>query len=449
MSEDDIKKYTVIVNEGSGCLFQPMNTNEYTYVLTAKHLFEGEKKDENGRTIQYSTNDGDSIKIIQLILNEGTWEESPIDFTFQKGINYFIHEDADAAILKIDYKPEFEKIIVQNKFEGDTGFVLSGCPNTFREASQKKTNWQTTYGVKRFKASGDYCHGAQLFEGLNQTIIQGMSGGPILKCQEDFLAIAGIQSKMANKQFPVGEIGFIPIQIFNEIIEENVDVLTPLLPPYMASFSNLRNEVLKLEEAFDANFRSKMTNALNQKIPLIEVCPNDLYNSKLKAFLLANNESETTLLTKEIWISWFEYLIVLSILKDKNIDIKEIESFYNEKRLIHSGTDKSWIQILPEILNSNLDNMVEDGVLLVSTKKGPMATKRIGEGLIRDISSPNVDMSIDRAEQLKSLKEIIHIKAFEIDCIIANQKDLSGFDNLQIKELLDELKNKIYEFFKN
>lgn len=452
MSEEDIKKYTVIVADGSGCLFQPMNGDEYTYILTAKHIFEGETEDNNGRPEKYSKNDGDVIEISQLKFDGDVWKDCPIKFKFQRDINYFAHKNADAAILKIEFKPEFDKIIIQDHFENEIKYVLSGCPNTLRNKS--KTEWQTTREVKRFKASGNYCHGAQLSEVLNQNVIEGMSGGAIIKISGDNLLIAGVQSKMANSQFPVGEIGFIPIKFYNEIVDypENKTKLTPLLPPYMASFDVLRNEVMKLEEAMTPNFKQKVDNAFNERISSIKVCPNDLYTSNIKDYLLANREKEAALLTKQIWISWFEYLIVLSILKDKNIDVKEIEVFFNEKRLIHSNTSKSWIEILPEILYSNLDNMNKDGVLVVSTKKSPLGKKRIKKGYIENIANTtNFDEGLDigRVKKIQNLKEIIHIKAFEIDCIIANEETLSDFSNFQITELIEEIKNKIYEFFED
>lgn len=37
---DDLRLFTVKVGGGSGCLFQPLNS-EYSYVLTAKHVIEG------------------------------------------------------------------------------------------------------------------------------------------------------------------------------------------------------------------------------------------------------------------------------------------------------------------------------------------------------------------------------------------------------------------------
>ena len=45
MTENDIKKYSVILGEGSGALFQPADSDK-TYVLSARHVFYDEIKDE-------------------------------------------------------------------------------------------------------------------------------------------------------------------------------------------------------------------------------------------------------------------------------------------------------------------------------------------------------------------------------------------------------------------
>ena len=47
MTENDIKKYSVILGEGSGVLFQPADSDK-TYVLSARHVFYNEIKDERG-----------------------------------------------------------------------------------------------------------------------------------------------------------------------------------------------------------------------------------------------------------------------------------------------------------------------------------------------------------------------------------------------------------------
>ena len=113
MTLDELKLYLVQVKDGSGCLFQPiLNENNFTYILTAKHLFEGSKPNENGENTPYSDPDGSEIKIVRQVNMNGQWQEQIIPFILTRGQTYFPHKEADAAILKIaPLLPGFDKII--------------------------------------------------------------------------------------------------------------------------------------------------------------------------------------------------------------------------------------------------------------------------------------------------------------------------------------------------
>ncbi|MPM69266.1 hypothetical protein SDC9_116210 [bioreactor metagenome] len=88
MSIDAIKEYIVIVNEGSGCIFQPMD-NSYSYVLTAKHNITNAKN----QITQFT----------RFKLNNNTWTETKIPFEYLvENENYFPHPNRDIAIIKIE-----------------------------------------------------------------------------------------------------------------------------------------------------------------------------------------------------------------------------------------------------------------------------------------------------------------------------------------------------------
>src|SRR6476660_6837152 len=99
MTPEQLKTYIVSLNSGSGCLFQPMaGADTYTYILTAKHLFEGTKSDQDGNQVAYNTADGHVVPITRLTYQDGVWSEIILKFVFKKGENYFASPDADAAI---------------------------------------------------------------------------------------------------------------------------------------------------------------------------------------------------------------------------------------------------------------------------------------------------------------------------------------------------------------
>ncbi|MBK8328632.1 MAG: hypothetical protein IPL09_03970 [Bacteroidetes bacterium] len=47
MNENDLKRYTVILDGGSGVLFQPLDETK-TYILSAKHIFYKDVEPDNG-----------------------------------------------------------------------------------------------------------------------------------------------------------------------------------------------------------------------------------------------------------------------------------------------------------------------------------------------------------------------------------------------------------------
>lgn len=229
MTLDDLKLYTVQINNGSGCLFQPLlNGNEFTYILTAKHLFENGERDDDDKIIPPFP-DGTEILIFRQEYVGDEWQKIPIPFTLIRGKTYFPHNDADAAILKInDLSPQFDKIVTIDSSKLCNGYFLNGFPNQF--GGQIGEDY-TTYSIREIEASGNYSQNAQLTNDvLNKEQIEGMSGGGILSVQEDHIYIIGIQSRVKHPRWANGKICFVPMKYFSEIInyEEFNTLLTPL-----------------------------------------------------------------------------------------------------------------------------------------------------------------------------------------------------------------------------
>ena len=88
MNKDDIKKYIVCINGGSGVIFQPMDASS-TYILTAKHVFE-----------DIDTGFAGTVKIEYYeVATAGFKEVTP--FALKPDVNYFPHpvEGTDIALL--------------------------------------------------------------------------------------------------------------------------------------------------------------------------------------------------------------------------------------------------------------------------------------------------------------------------------------------------------------
>jgi hypothetical protein len=354
MTLDDLKLYTVWVNDGSGCLFQPiLNESNYTYVLTAKHLFEGVKQDEDGNHIPYITPDGTKVSIIRQVNVNDEWQKITIPFSLVKGATYFPHKVADAAILIIDHlSPEFDKIVSVDLPRINNGYYLNGFPNQFEGQVGEE---YTTYSIREIEASGDYSQNAQLINDvLSKAQVEGMSGGGILAIQNDHISIIGIQSRVKHANWANGKICFVPMKYFSEIInyEENNTLLTKLYPPYVGKFDFLKDDAFALKvDAWDENSISSTRIHLRNKA--LSVIQSDVTPIAIKELfkkrLLIDETEDHCLDTKNIWIGWLEFLTIMNVLKGGDITTQQLNEIFDSIRLKYLDTN-DWADLIPSML---------------------------------------------------------------------------------------------------
>lgn len=445
MGIDDLKLYSAKVGNGSGVIFQPMNNLDYTYVLTAKHnLFE---ETENERGIESEN----LLKEINIFIQN---KDEPIKLKLTED-KCFPHNDADIAILKIDFLKGYENIYINPNFTELTNTKLCGYPAYLKDKRILEEKYNSTR-IDYLKSVNITLCRAQLIDIVAEQIhITGYSGGGIMKIENNYISLIGIQSEVTS-HMPKGEIEFVPIKYFDDIINypENKGKLRHILPPYMGAFEYLKNEIIKLEGASEPSMRDKLKSAFREQMALINLNPYEIYNSNLGSKLLADKNSNP--FSKELWVSWLEYLTILCIIEGKIITIDNLEALFNNKRLIHSETDSNWIEIIGDLLKNNLQNLDDNGTLIVSTLSTPTRTKsrRYKYDVIKDIflgsGSRNIGtIQVDQATRIKALKEIIHIKAFENDCIMEHEDVFNNISSVEIEEIILQLKNKLDEFFKN
>jgi len=258
MGIDDLKKYCVIVNDGSGVFYQPYSS-DYTYILTCKHIFYKKNEEGNGQIKYSELEDGSKIKVTYLTKDADIWKENFINLDLQKGTNYFPHpnEEVDLAILKITPAYEgYSHIFLDEDIEDEKNLKLCGYPDNFRSNSYDLRF--STYKIDEVDTIGNYNVNVQLPPTLTIENIKGISGGGILKLSSDSISLFGIQSEMASKLSPTGKISFVKVKYFEEIIDYYKDQWTPLFQQYIKDFRVLKDEILKLKEANDANTKTKL-----------------------------------------------------------------------------------------------------------------------------------------------------------------------------------------------
>lgn len=406
---DLLPKFTVKVERGSGCLFQPIN-DEYTYVLTAKHVILG-----NNQPL-----------IVRQTLDEN---DNLINETFNIIGIPFIHtdENKDAAIVKIQKVEGLEPLLRDDlSTENRNGYFLCGHPNSridnaysFRENKLEIQN-KKPYGYFE----------AELNRVANRTEIVGQSGGGIIKIEDSCFLLAGIQKQMsAPDGEQLGRIDFMPISFFDEIIEENENELSKLFPPYIGSFDRLLNDIFPLTgiQVVDQK-KSLIQNEL--KLIAKGLCE-DFTPQKLidiyKDSLLVSGTDKGIINHKALWISFLELLSINQLHNEQKITLEELKHIHKSKKLYFTDS-KEWISKLEDIYRSDLSEVEKGGLIVIgSTIDTKPTTIELDKGFIGNICTvPNKEMNISNTvtDPFNDLT-IVHIFKFQ-KYVIDNYRKFSA-----------------------
>lgn len=365
MTIDDLQDYIVCVEGGSGCLFQPMAEVACTYILTAKHLFIKDK-----RTVKYKI----SIKASKM--GADGREEYRIPFTaLKKGFNYFPHPSKDIAILKIEKQDGVDCLIRTDDLVSDRqGFILAGYPGVRRkEHPNEFLQWYRTNENVVIKELKTNFREANVLGNPNLEEVKGQSGGAIVKLKGEYSLLAGIQNRMTPGDEQLGNIEFSPLSNFDEIVERFPDDLAPLHAPHLRCFSFLREHIFNLEAGFgeeDVVFTIQSLRAKTVEIVGSTTTPyfiKDFFKTKL----LVHQQDAVVLQTKDLWIAWLEFLIILNIAKSKVHTLDELGELFNSYRLLFSNNKGCWSKELLNLVYSDYSGLRDNGLVVVGTPEPP------------------------------------------------------------------------------
>jgi|TARA_R110002074_G_scaffold106578_1_gene230154 hypothetical protein len=463
MTPDDLKRYNVSVGSGSGCFFQPM-TEEYTYILTAKHLFQNERKNEDTAVITYEPlAEGTPIEIFKNVKTDHGWLEESIPFHIDTGINYFPHPhpDVDCAILKIPPESGFEDILVEDNIDRNLDYQLCGFPsdNHLNQPGER----DSILKVEGILASGNFSHRAQLLGNINYENIVGMSGGGYLKIGNNHLTILGVQSKMATKAAQaLGQVGFIPMKYFTEIIkaQEDEGTLEHLLPAYLRSFSFFDDEIFNIvtgpQELIVAR-KVKLTRIL--KIKAAEIRDSDITPNYIKDHLqdklLLLDQNNFELQKRGIWKMWLELLTILNIAKNRAHSLADMPDIFEKVRMFFSDVNADfWTTHLADLHKLDFSGLEHGGIVIVASNS-PCTSKEmdildlskipshIAEAR-NDYAMRHLGQEIDVASEFPLEKyKFINISAFKESAVVELDEK---FDNSLPNESLATIKQ-LYEQF--
>lgn len=432
MDENDLKRYTVILGGGSGVLFQPLDENK-TYILTAKHnLYKNIGEGRNKSTelldkinFSYSNN-----------------QDNPIKFTIIKGENYYEHENADAAILVLDENLGFNQIFIDERNSNFKEFSLTGYPEIKRKAEDKYDKYLisdlTNSDDEKIILRLDVNH-------LDNDQITGFSGGGIIKINGDSLLLAGIQSKT-----PIGpcngQINVVPINKFIEIVNENN--LSQLLPSYLSNLELLINSITNFEETLPS-LKPKLQVAIRKQFEQVKCELNTIYTND---YIKKSVTTITDIKSKRFWTSFLEYVLIISLLEVDGVDEEVLAKMSLTKKFIFTDSSKDIYDLYSEVILFASKNIKDNCQVILATNQVPKSPTRrriLTSDITLDVGNAIDNETIDRVQTSSKIKEIIHLKAIEYDCINTNENALNQFSIQQFEDILTEIKRLVNEFFNN
>jgi hypothetical protein len=435
MNENDLKKYTVILGEGSGVLFQPLDETK-TYILSAKHVFYTIVPNESGPDTE------ELKKSIIYYLSDNQNEPNEIEIINNE--NYFEHSDenVDAAILILNESLDFNQIFIDKRATGFNDFNLTGYPESKRKADDKYDKQQ----IRDLNSYNDNLISLRLVVNhLDHAQITGFSGGGIIKINGDSLLLAGIQSRTPNGPCN-GEIQVTPIDRFDEIITKNN--LPKLLPSYLTNTKELISIITTFDQT-TPSLKPKLQIALRKQFREVKCDLQDIYQNK---YIIKSSISNTSLKSKQFWVSFLEYALIISLLEEDGFNEELLSQTNKKRKFIYSDSDKNIYDLYSDILLYDQDDIDDECQVLVGTKTPPTTdkTRRMSTSKVpNNISNVDDIETIDRIMVRNKIKEIIHLKAIELDCINKNDEFLDQFELTQFENILTEIKRIVYDFFKN
>jgi hypothetical protein len=367
-----LPRYTVKVERGSGCLFQPVN-DDYSYVLTAKHVI--------------SNNNAPSI-IRQTIDEDGTLVNETLEIIGTPYIH--TNENKDAAIIKVKRIEGIDSLLRDElSSENKEGYYLCGHPDARKDDNYSfRTNKLTVKNVKPFGYRE-----AELEKVATKSEIVGQSGGGIIKIEGSCFLLAGIQKKMSvpDGKESLGNIDFMPLSFFDEIINQNQEKLSALFPPYFGSFERLLNDIFPLP---NLDYKKELIQNELKKISK-DLCSDFSPKSILGIFkddFLANGTDKTFNIHKNLWTSFLELLTYNQLHYENKLELKDLKELHKKRKLFIIDTD-SWTKKINEIYSSNLSDIETGGSIVVcaTNENSPQRTEFSKEELkllIPDISTP-------------------------------------------------------------
>lgn len=402
---DLLSQYIVKVEGGSGCLFQPID-DEYSYVLTAKHVISGNNSPSINR---------------QVLEENGSLKNVPLEIIGSP----FLHTDPnkDAAIIKVKKIDPIEALLRDDFLpENKDGYYLCGHPNSRRNQNDSFRLDEITI----LQTKEHNYREAKSKQPIIYNEVVGQSGGGILKIEDSCILLAGMQSRMATEdgKETLGRLVFMPLSFYDEIIAENEGELSKLFPPYIGSFERLLNDIFPLPNLTIK--RNLIQNELKRiaKELCIDFSPATILEIFGEQFLIHGTE-KSIIYHKQLWLSFLEILSINQLHNLNKITLVDLKELHKKRKLFIVDTDK-WTKKIEDIYKTNLSDIEKGGAIIIcaTNETEPTKTEIPSEELIiLDISTPfekdNISNTVRNPFEELRLMNIFKFQSYIINNAIA------------------------------
>ena len=277
---DFLRHFTVVVNNGSGCIFQT-NSDRYTYILTVKHNL------INPETLQT-----DSLENIRVARNFNDFEKE----NFLEVRNLFVHPTKDYAIIEVDKIGNAGAFDLRiGKFEKDSVVTISGFPNYQRNNEHPGTEHRTSLDAKveelraaRHEYDLTLTTTAETIDSGAAENITGFSGSGIFQEKNDNIYLCGIFPKLNDARATHGKIVGFDLSGYREILSQvgNTKLEEIKLLEYRPDFKeNIKVFLHKFRYYLAALFIGIISLYVYQKIQNKPSCENFTVQSDLNVLI--------------------------------------------------------------------------------------------------------------------------------------------------------------------
>ncbi|NOU94896.1 hypothetical protein GC093_16945 [Paenibacillus sp. LMG 31456] len=412
---------------GSGCLFQP-DTEEYTYVLTAKHCLK------------------------HVILEDGTIDASRIKVQryFDQTIEVkecFAHDDLDIAVIIVALVPDIpHTFIIKPHYKGQVN--VYGYPERLKNNStdyRHKIECTINDILPEMYELTTNQHQMTYDNGIPNNIV-GLSGSGVYTEVDNNILLGGIFSKLKTSDGAYSAFLVTDASRINEIL---VEKQLPLLIPKC-----LMNFVEYIKKAFNQHDRS-IQRVLSKKAgQLNNISPKAMlekFNNKL--FIPYTEIEKVDILNENIWSGWVSLLTYLYIESGQYIDLtnlltREKEDVVQKIKFYFSEPTKRLEDIVGLLLNTTVyEDLNSNDCIIVNSndKVGNLELKneRIKKILRHVGQSFEDEMMINYSDFTKKIS-CIHIDSFSrkfYDSIETESDDPDLEEKLRncISEVLDNV----------